>query len=346
MGDITDVVSFGPEKPPRPLLRRLAAVVGAVVLVVAVVLILREADGPYQTTSIDSPTTAGRAQASCAPVGLAQSPATTDPVAGLLIEQPGDTLRRTLTQQRCDRTALDGPWAVVVRRPEGSLARHSAVVTFPVEAPAPGRSVAVAGVTGAAGDGEITWPVAGAHARIRGDLSEVELLAIAARTTVVSRRPNVQPPAGYAVASSGPYRPPVIHEVGYGSAEVGEKAALGSGWLHLGVTSGGGFEDRLFAVGAGSGGTVHSRPAVVSGIRDGAGMLSWEPTPGVVAFVGYGDGALLDGDAVAALWRLAERTRALTSADWQAVQPITTEQINDDRHPGPWPAEARRGPGG
>jgi hypothetical protein len=32
----------------------------------------------------------------------------------------------------------------------------------------------------------ITWPVAGAYGRIRGDRSEAELIPIAARTTVVT----------------------------------------------------------------------------------------------------------------------------------------------------------------
>jgi hypothetical protein len=216
---------------------------------------------------------------------------------------------------------------VVVRRPDGSLGTHGAVVTFPVGAPTAGRSVGVDGVVGEADSGMVTWPVAGAYARIRGDLSEAELVAIAARTTVVTGRPTVLAPAGYTVVATGPYRPPTIHELRYGSAEVGEQAALGDGLTYTGVTSGGGFEDQLYAVPTATGGPVHGRPAVVSSVFGGNATLAWEPTPGVVAYVGY-SGSRLD-EAIAALHRLAGQTRALTSTEWQATHPQTVDQINE-----------------
>ncbi|MBC9723845.1 hypothetical protein [Streptomyces sp. TRM68367] len=60
----------------------------------------------------------------------------------------------------------------------------------------------------------------------------------------------------------------------------------------------------------------------------GNGVLAWEPTPGVVAYVGY-SGASLDRGAVAGLHRLAERTRLLSAQEWQATGPSTVDQVND-----------------
>ncbi|MEV7231090.1 hypothetical protein AB0M79_29345 [Polymorphospora sp. NPDC051019] len=172
------------------------------------------------------------------------------------------------------------------------------------------------------------------------------LIAPAARTTVVAGRPGVDPPNGYTVISTGPYRPPIVRQVGYSSAAAGEGQALGSGWIHAGVASSGGFEDQLFAVRSVSAGTVHGRPAMLSGIREGAGMIVWEPTPGAIAFVGYGGGNPLDDSAVEALRRLAGRARPVTSVGWQALRPVTIEQVNDHRRPGPWPTKIQRVPGG
>ena len=329
-----DIVSFGSDKPRRPPLRWLI-VAGVVVLSAAVLAVTVVLFGdhrmplvtPVSPSPSPSPTlpveTVGPP---CVPVGWAQSPALVDPVAGLLVARvsagPGTTL------ERCDRTAVDGPWTVVVRRSDGSLGRNGAVVTFPVGAPRAGRSVGVGGVIGRAEGGMVTWPVGGAYARIRGDLNRIELTAIAARTTVVAGRPVVRQPAGYAVLSAGPYRPPTIHEIRYGSAAVGEQEALGSGLTYTGVISGGGFEDQLYAARTDDGGLVHGRPAVVSHVFGGNATLAWEPAPGVVAYIGY-SGSQLNDEAVAALRRLAERARALTSSEWRATNPETIDQINE-----------------
>jgi hypothetical protein len=261
----------------------------------------------------------------CVPVGTAQSPPVVEPKGGLLITRPGAGRGGAL--DRCDRTAVDGPWTVVVRAASGSLGRSGAVVTFPVDPPAPGRRVDVNGATGTASTGSVGWPVGGAHARIRGDLGEAALVAIAAGTTVVAGRPIVRPPAGYGVVTSGPYRPPSIHELRFGSARVGEADALGNGLAYTGLTSGGGFEDQLYAVPTDDGGSVDGRPAVVSPVFGGNATLAWEPAPGVVAFVGY-SGAELDDAAVAALRRLAAQTRPLTDAQWRAAGPQTVDQVN------------------
>jgi hypothetical protein len=132
--------------------------------------------------------------------------------------------------------------------------------------------------------------------------------------------------------ATGPYRPPTIHELRYGSTAVGEQAALGDGLTYTGVTSGGGFEDQLYAVPTDNGGLVNGKPAVVSPVCGGNATLAWEPTPGVVAYNGY-SGSLLDAKAITALHRLAGQARALTSTEWQATHPQTIDQINEPGRP-------------
>jgi hypothetical protein len=229
---------------------------------------------------------------------------------------------------RRDAGAVDGPWTVVIRRSDGALGRHGAVVTYPVDRPPGGREVAVGAVTGHAVDNAVSWPLAGAYARIRGDLTEAELVALAAATTVAGGRPAVAPAAGFVVASTGPYRSPFVREARYSSAELGERAALGGGLAYTGVVTGGGFEDQLFARRGSDGGTVHCVPSVVSSVFGGNATLAWEPAPGTVAYVGY-SGSERNDDAVAALRRLADRTRLLDPAAWQTLGPQTVDQSND-----------------
>ena len=147
-----------------------AIVLSAAVLAVIAVFVLGDHRGPRLVTpTVASPTVpmAIAAGQPCLPVGSAQTPTVSERVAGLLINRvaagPGFGL------DRCDRTAVAGPWTVVVRRPDGSLGRHGAVVTFPVGPPTAGRSVGVDGVTGKAANGMVTWPVAGAYAQCRED---------------------------------------------------------------------------------------------------------------------------------------------------------------------------------
>jgi hypothetical protein len=334
---MADIVSFGSDKPPRLPPRRVivggVVVLSAAVLVVAGVVASRgggRTDGaapapasPALPVTPVAPETIGPP---CPPVGSAQRPTVAEAPAGLVIGQPRAGREGGL--ERCDRTAVDGPWTVVVRRRDGSLGRHGAVVTFPVNAPADGRGVRVGTASGTAESGSVVWPVAGAYARVRGDLAERELIAIAAGTTVAGGRPRVSAPAGYLVVSAGPYRPPVIHEVRYGSAEVGEGGALGGGLTYTGVLSGGGFEDQLYAVQTHNGGIIGGKPAVMSPVFGGNVTLAWEPSPGLVAYVGY-SGAVADDQAVAALQRLAGKTRPLTGAEWQALHPSIADQTND-----------------
>lgn len=318
---MTDVVTFGSDKPPWRPSRRL--VVAVVVVVVAVV-----AAAAFLLVGRDHPgSVAGRPSASvrvCRSAAVSPSPPVAGPPAALAIGcAAGDGLVRH------DPAADRGPWTVVVRRVDGSLGRHGAVVTFPVAAPpSGGRRVAVGGAAGVVAGNVLTWPVGGAYARVRGDLPEADLVAIGACTSVVADEPAVNPPAGFIVAGAGPYRPVTIAEVRYGSAGLGEAEALGGGLTFTGVARGGGFEDQLYAVGADDGGLVDGHPAVVSKVFGGNGGLGWEPAPGVVAYVGY-SGAVLNGDAVAALRRLAARTRPLSAAEWKAINPTVSDQTNE-----------------
>ena len=228
---------------------------------------------------------------------------------------------------RHDPAAAAGPWTVVVRSDNGSLGHHGAVVTFPVSAPTTGQPTPVGGVSGAASTGVVIWPIAGQYARIRGDLTAPELVAIAADTSVVSGRPTVHPPHGYAVVSSGTYQSPDIRESRYGSTGLGVAAALGDGLTYTGVTTGGGFEDQLYNTGVLTQTTVNGKPAVVSSVLGGNATLAWEPAPGIIAYVGY-SGALPDDKAITALRALAARTQPLSLAQWQTANPQSNDQPN------------------
>lgn len=337
---MSDIISFGPDRPWRP--PRWLIVVGlvalsGVVLASTAIFAFRDGTGrrsaPPPAATPTGSLTGGAAVPSaeppgpaCLPVGSAQTPAPTESVAGLRIDRTPAGTGSAL--DRCDRTAVDGPRTMVVRGPGGSLGRQGAVVTFPAEPLRAGRGVAVGGVTGTAANGMVTWPVAQNHARIRGDLNEADLIAIAVRTTVVDGRPSLDPPAGFTVVASGPYRPPTIHELRYGTAAVGERAALGDGLTYTGVTSGGGFEDQLYAMPARDGGPVNGRPTVVSSVSGGSATLAWEPAPGLVAYVGY-SGSEPDDAAIAALRRLAGRTRVLNDSEWLAANPQTVDQTSE-----------------
>ncbi|MGW0583620.1 hypothetical protein ACWD25_48705 [Streptomyces sp. NPDC002920] len=130
------------------------------------------------------------------------------------------------------------------------------------------------------------------------------------------------------MTATGPSRPPYIHETRYSSAETGEADELSGGLTFTGVARCGGLEDQLYATRVQTAGTVNGKPAVVTSAFGGNGALAWEPAPGVVAYIGY-SGALLDEGAVAALRRLAARTRLLSPEQWQATSPTTNDQTND-----------------
>lgn len=311
-GRVSDVVEGGSNKFRRPPPRGLVLLgTGLTVGALAVAGFLYHSARTETGVAPSAPVTAATrftATAPCPTSGLTsgEAAARVDAVAALVVD--GVRLCAGSTLERRDHTAVNGPWTVVVRRSGGSLGRDGSVVTFPVPAPSDVRTVRVGRVLGTAGSGMLTWPLGGAYARVRGDHTEAELVAIAVRTTLVAARPVVHAPSGFVVVSSGPYRSPSIREVRYGSMDLGEEAALGAGLTYTGVSRSGGLEDLLYAVNARSAGMVAGKPAVITSGLGGNGLLAWEPIPGVTAYVGY-SGASLGGDATEALRRLAGRGR-------------------------------------
>ena len=241
----------------------------------------------------------------------------------------GQPITTSLT--RSDPTAVNGPWTVVVRRADGSLGRHGAVVTYPAptnDAAITGAPIRIGSATGISGPGFLLWPLGNGQARIRGDLPQADLVHIEERTTVVAGQPQVAPPKGFRVVAQLPSRLPLVHEIWYGSSGLGVGPALGDGLTYSALTSGGGFEDALYAAGATPAGTVHGEPAVLSSVQGGNGTLAWEPSPGVVAYVGW-SGAGMSAEAVTALRTLAEGARILTPSQWLATKPQLDEQENN-----------------
>ncbi|MFJ9736622.1 hypothetical protein [Streptomyces sp. NPDC101166] len=326
-----DVLSNGPDRPPWRPSRRLSIAVAVVILAAALAVgVTTVGGGP------DEQTPAAPASPTSAPPSGSAFPAGPDAVVragqtpGLVIA--GVPLPEGATLIRRDRRASAGPATVVVRRRDGSLGRHGAVVTFPVPAPQEGRTVQVGGVAGRALEHEITWPIAGSYARVRGDLPRPELIAVASATGIASGRPHVEPPPGLSITAAGTSRPPYLHETRYDSTDTGEADALSGGLTFTGATRCGGLEDQLYAARARPAGTVNGKPAVITSAFGGNGALAWEPTPGVVAYVGY-SGAPFDEAAIAALRRLAARTRLLSPEQWQTTGPATSEQTIDFTRP-------------
>ncbi|WP_367318654.1 hypothetical protein [Streptomyces sp. HUAS ZL42] len=322
---MSEILSGGPERPPWKPPRWLIVTVVASVMIAALVVSFiavsgedtQQSAGPRRSPS---PSTAGIPFADGPDASVRQ-----DETPGLVIK--GVALNQG-SLNRHDRTANAGPWTVTVRRADGSLARNGAVVTFPVARPRDGRPIRIGGVAGWDRDGEIVWPLAGSYARVRGDLPQSQLAAIAVATTAASGRPVVKPPSGLSVVSTGTSRPHVLREARYGSDDVGEAEELSYGLIFTGVARCGGIEELLYARQAQTSGTVHGKPAVVTTALGGNGALAWEPAPGVVAYVGY-SGASLDRGAVTALHRLAELGRLLSPQQWQDTGPQTFDQVNN-----------------
>lgn len=327
-----EVLDAGPDRPRRPRPRWLVVglVLGAVLLAggLAVASIL---DGRQPTPR---PAAGVEPSASRQPAASTTCPTDTMPSSGM--PRPKRALEvsalvigtsgQATTLTRLDTTARQGPWTVVVRRADGSLGRHGAVVTFPVPADS-SRPANMAGAV-ARGEGSVVWALGGTFARVRGDVGGAALLAIAEGTTLVDRRPVVRPPDGFEVVASAPYRPRVVHEVRYTDNRVLGAAGATLGFVYTGVLRGGGFEDQLYAGQPRSAGVVHGHPAVLSTVMGGNATLAWSPEPGVVAYVGY-SGRSLDDAAVAALGCLARQTRPLTEAQWRAAAPFVEAQTND-----------------
>lgn len=218
---------------------------------------------------------------------------------------------------------MDGPRPAPGRIARAARRGGDLPRTRPVRAPATGRPQRVGDAVGRAGEGVLTWPLAGRYARVRGDLSRTELTAIARGTTVSGGRPRVRPPDGLAVVGTVPYRPPHVRETRYGGSEL--PGDLG-GLVYTGVATCGGFEDRLYATRHHDAGRVRGRRAVVSDVGGGNGTLAWEAArPGHIAYVGY-SGAELN---TAVLRTLADHATAVGARQWRSAGPHVIGQVND-----------------
>jgi hypothetical protein len=226
------------------------------------------------------------------------------------------------TVDRRDGAARAGAWSIVIRAADGSLGYHSAIVTYPVPAVSGGEHITVGtGVATIAGS-TLTWRAdAGGFARLRGDLSRPQLVAIAAAVTVVAGRPVLGALDGFTVQAAAPYRAPDVREV------LLHGVSVRLAFVYTGVLEGGFFEDQLLAQPDRTSVTVHGHRAVVSTIQGGNATIAWEPRPGVVAYVGYSGPGMTDA-VLAELARVANRTSAIDAAAWGATDPQIVDEHN------------------
>jgi hypothetical protein len=243
-----------------------------------------------------------------------------EPVGGLLLD---DHRSSGWALERWDCEAPKGPWSVVIRGAGGRFGLHSAVLTFPV-----GRALSGALMTKPQGGlwnpdlRRLVWPIAGSHAQIVGDLSQTELADLAMSMSIGGGRPQLTGVDGFAATATIPYRPSVVHEMRYSTADLGQLGTLGDGLVYTGTLSGASFESQVFEVQPQPAGMVRGKPAVYAQVKGRNGTLAWEPVPGEVAYIGF-SGSPARTDPIEALRGLADKGRALTPAQWQTKDRIS-----------------------
>jgi hypothetical protein len=248
---------------------------------------------------------------------------------GLVVTDPGgDESYGHNTLSRVDNASAAGAYTVVLRHRDGSLVDRTATITYEPDEGAGDESVQVASSTGVA---TLRIPRGAGRVVVRAlGLDTDQLTAVAAATRVVEGRPVIgSSPAlsDFAVVAAGSQRPPTISEARYGCDALGESEALGA-LCYTGLTTSPGFEASLLAGDFRPGPEVNGRSTVVSAVGGGNGTLAWEPSPGVIAFVGY-SGNVLGDDQTAALARLARRTIVVSPDAWEATVPQVVEQRNE-----------------
>jgi hypothetical protein len=323
-----EVLDVGTDQPPwSPRRRALAGALAAVVLAAGVGWSLGR-NGAAEDDARPGPTTPAVTTEETTRLPNLEPPPTTlplvpipdgIPVALMIGPTSGD-----MALERQDADAATSPWAVVVRRNDGSFGRHGAVVTFPVSRPRAGRSVAVGDATGTAAPKQVTWPIGGAWARVRGDLSERDLVAVARGVRIRDGHPQAVAPPGFRTVVAEQYEPTAIRELRFGGL-----AGEAFGLTYTAVLAAAGFEDQIYAIGGISGGTVGGQPAIASAVGGGNGTLAWEAAPGVVALVGYSGSLPFGPEAIPRLRELGEGARYLTGgAAWRYLKPVTQAQDN------------------
>ncbi|MEP7193069.1 MAG: hypothetical protein ABI903_09415 [Actinomycetota bacterium] len=231
--------------------------------------------------------------------------------------------------ERWDCEAPGGPWSVIIRGPGGRFGVNSAVVTFPVDRAKVGSPASrPPGGVWNAGAQLLVWPLAGLHAQIVGDLGQARLADLAMSIRIERGEPHLAASNGFATAATIPYRPTVVHEMRYGTADLGQRSELGDGLLYTGVLQGASFESQVLEARAEPAGLVRGRPAVYAEAKGRNGTLAWEPAPGEVAYIGF-SGPPAPAGSIEVLRALADQGRALTPAQWQ-----TKDRIPVGRSPG------------
>jgi hypothetical protein len=315
---VADTLESEPGRPLRPPPRWVVVLAAAALAVAAVTALVldRDREGPSATPE---PATSQPQPIPRNPIIVPpRHPVPSPQAVGLLVMGVGSTL--TVHDPAADR----GAWTVTLRRPDGSLGRHGAVVTYPAPPGPPGRLVQVGPVTGSMSPRSVTWPLGESHARVRGDLPARDLLAVAEATTLESGRPHVRAPRGLAVVASGPYRSRILRDARYGGVGPPVLAQFLGGLVYTTVCDGAGFEDQLYGRGR-PGGTVHGSPAVFSRVGGGNETLAWQLRPGIVAFVGY-SGTLQGAEGRRALRALARASVAVNAHQWRVTQPQRLQQ--------------------
>jgi len=339
--DLDDVLARADRRRRRSRRNQLVAIAAAVVVVAALV-------GALVAGSSSAPS--GRVVAGPPPATVP----TPEPPPGVGFTGVPGVPARDRTLERWDPKADSGPRTVVLRAADGSLAHHSAVVTFPVPAPSTGSPIDIDGRAGMVSDDAVTVSLDGRYARVRGDLGTDTLLQIAAftrldpsshqpvvtvvpdgltesDTTVEAPQPVVgQPLPGLTAVVQGPAAIPVLREARYGSAALGETAALGDGLAFVSSATGGAIEDYLLAHHARTDLMAQGHPAALyevaadewgaPGPLSGNAALVWEISPGTMVAVGY-SGSSASDQSVAALQRLADRVQLVDEATWTAAHP-------------------------
>lgn len=322
------VVDRAETSPTTSAGRTFVAILVGALLAAGVLGQLTDADTPppqsSQTPQVRSgPVPATRGPEFAGVIDLANAPAGQDflrlcdvPVGGLILT--ADPPVPGWTVESWDCSALEGPWSIVVRGTGGHLGFRSAVVTYPVAHPGTGTPTRqpLAGMWDSRSQ-ELVWPLAGAHAKIAGDLGLARLADLASRVSSKGGRPHLSTPGGFTVSAAMTSRAPVVHEMRYSTVELGQESALGKGLVHTGSMSGGAFETEAFRAHATPAGRVRGRPAIGYEVRGRQAALAWEPSPGTVLYVGF-RGSSSAKNALEALRALAEKGRELTAAQWKA----------------------------
>jgi len=246
-------------------------------------------------------------------------------LGALSIDGPPDA---DTTVERRNSAADTDPRSVVVRRNDGDLGFASAVVTYLSDETGPADRTVV--TDSSSGITTVSVLRSGGRLVVRGtSLSDEELVAVAAATTIENGQPVVTPSPSlesFAVVADSPTSPSRIRTVRYGCESLGEPS-LG-GLCYTGLASSAGFENALYENGFEQGPRVNGQPSVLSSVGGGTATLAWELQPGVIVFVGY-SGTELGEEQVAALGRLADRAMLISPDEWSATQPQIVTQPNN-----------------